>query len=127
MKIAISATGKGLDSTIDVKFERCNFFLILHLGKNTLRPIENKTKNRPQEIGNAVGKLVAKEEINSVIASDIGPSAFNIFKRHGIKIYQAKGLVEDAIRLYKKGTLKELTKPTVPRYSNWKKNMGKEG
>ena len=125
MKIAISATGKGLDSNIDVKFERCNFFLIIHLGKNSLMPIENKTKNRPQEIGNAIGKLIAKEEINSVIAADIGPSAFDIFKQHGIRIYQAKGIVEDAIKLYKNGKLTELTKPTVPRYLDWKKKNKK--
>jgi len=121
MKIAISSTGRGLDSNIDVKFERCNFFLILHLGKNLLLPIENKTKDRPHEIGGAVGKLIANEKINSVIASDIGPSAFDIFKRHGIKIYQARGIVEDVVRLYKKGKLTELTEPTVPRYSDWKK------
>ena len=40
MKIAISATGKGLDSNIDVKFERCRFFLIVDTEKNTLLPIE---------------------------------------------------------------------------------------
>ena len=121
MKIAISSTGRGLESNIDVKFERCNFFLILDMAKNSLLPIENKTKDQPHEIGSTVGKLIAKEKINSVIASDIGPSAFDIFTRHGIKIYQAKGIVDDAVRLYKKGKLTELTKATVPRYSDWKK------
>ena len=36
MKIAISATGRGLDNNIDTKFERCRFFLILDIEKNTL-------------------------------------------------------------------------------------------
>ena len=121
MKIAISTNGRGLDSNIDVKFERCNCFLIIHLEKNILKPIDNKIKDRPHEIGSTVGKLITKEEINSVIAADIGPSAFDIFKRHGIRIYQAKGTVEDAIRLYKNGKLTEITKPTVPRYLEWKK------
>ena len=121
MKIAIGATGRGLDSNIDVKFERCRFFLILDIEKNSLLPVENKTKDRPREIGGTVGQLIANEGIDTVITSDIGPSAFDIFKRHGIKIYQTKGIIEDAIRHLKEGNLEEITKPTVPRYSDWKK------
>jgi len=122
MKIAISATGRGLDSTIYAKFERCRFFLILNIEKNSLLAFENKTKDRPREIGGTVGTLIAKEGIvYTIITSDIGPSAFDIFKRFGIKIYQAKGIVEEAVRRLKDGKLKEITKPTVPRYSYWKK------
>jgi predicted Fe-Mo cluster-binding NifX family protein len=127
MKTAISSIGRGLDSSIDVKFERCHFFLILDIEKNTLLPIENKTKDRPHEIGGTVGQLIANQGIDSVITTDIGPRAFEMFKRYGIKIYQAKGIVEDAIRLLKEEKLVELTKPTVPEYSEWKKkNMEKK-
>jgi predicted Fe-Mo cluster-binding NifX family protein len=54
LKIAISSTGRGLDSKIDVKFERCKFFLILDKDKNSLLSFENKTKDRPREIGSTV-------------------------------------------------------------------------
>ena len=121
MKIAISATGRGLDRNIDVKFERCRFFLILDIKKNLLLPFENKAKDRPREIGGTVGQLIANEGIDTVITSDIGPSAFEMFKQYGIKVYQAEGIVEDAVRCLKEGKLAELTKPTVPRYSDWKK------
>ncbi len=127
MKIAISSIGKGLDSSIDIKFERSHFFLILDFEKNSLLPIENKTKDRPREIGGTVGKLIANEGIDTVITTDIGPSAFEMFKRYGIKIYQAKGIVENAIRLLKGEKLVELTKPTVPRYSDWKKKNIEQG
>ena len=123
MKIAISANGRGLDSKIDEKFERCKFFLILDIEKNSLLSFENKTKDRPREIGGTIGPLIAKEGIDTVIASDIGPSAFDIFKVKGIKVYQNRGIVEDAVRLLKEGKLKELTKPTVPMYSDWMKRQ----
>lgn len=123
MKIAISATGRGLDSKIDVKFERCKFFLILDIEKNSMLSFENKTKDRPREIGGTIGPLIAKEGIDTVITSDIGPSAFDIFKGNGIRVYQTKGVVEEAVRLLKEGKLKELTKPTVSRYSDWKKKQ----
>ena len=121
MKIAISSTGWGIGSLIESKFERCHFFLILDLEKNTLLPIENKTKDRPHEIGGTVGQLIANQGIDTVITTDIGPSAFEMFKRYGIKIYRAEGIVEDAIRLLRDGKLSELTKATVPRYLEWKK------
>ena len=121
MKIALSATGKGLDSNVYTKFERCHFFLILDIEKNSLVSIENKTKDRPHEIGGTIGKLIANEGIDTVITTDIGPSAFEIFERYGIKIYQAEGILEDAIQLLKEGKLAEVTKPTVPRYADWKK------
>ena len=121
MKIAISATGRSIDSIIEPKFERCHFFLILDLEKNLLLPTENKTKDRPHEIGGAIGHLIVNEGIDAVITTDIGPSAFTIFKRYEIKIYRAEGIIEDAIRLLQEGKLSELTKATVPRYLDWKK------
>jgi len=84
---------------------------------------ENKTKNHPHEIGGTIGPLIAKEGIDTVITKDIGPRAFDIFKNNGIKIYQAEGIIENAVFLLKEGKLKELTKPTVPRYQEWKKKQ----
>ena len=127
MKIAISSTGRGIDSNIESKFERCHFFLILDLEKNSLLPIENKTKDHPHEIGGTIGHLIANEGIDTVITTDIGPRAFDIFKRYKIKIYRAEGIIEDAIRLLEKSKLSELTKATVPRYLDWKKKNIKQG
>jgi predicted Fe-Mo cluster-binding NifX family protein len=121
MKIAISATGKGLGSNIDIKFERSNFFLIIDTEKNSMLSFENIKKDFPHEIGNTIGKLIVNEEVDTVITSDIGPSAFNELKRYKIKIYQTKGIIETAIQRLKEGKLTELTKPTVPKYSDWMK------
>ena len=123
MRIAISSNGRSINSNIEAKFERCHFFLILDLEKNSLLPIENKSKDRPHEIGSMIGHLVANEGIGYVITIDIGPSAFDIFKRHGIRVFRAKGIVEDAVRRLKQGKLTEITKATVPRYSVWKKKI----
>jgi len=121
MIMAISSYGKGIDSKIYPKFERCSFFLIVDLEHNTALPITNIAKKTPHEIGGKVGKLIAKLGIDVIITTDIGPKAFEIFKQNEIKIYRAEGIIEDSIRQIKKGNLLELTKATLPRYSNWKK------
>ena len=122
MIIAISATGKDIDKKIYSKFERCDRFLIVDLEKNTLLPITNKAKERPCEIGGPVGHLISKVGVDTIITTDIGPRAFEIFKQNEIKIYRAEGIIEDAIKQLELGKLSEITKATVPRYIDWKKN-----
>jgi predicted Fe-Mo cluster-binding NifX family protein len=122
MIIAISATGKDIDKKIYTKFERCSSFLIVDLENNTVLPITNKAKDRPCEIGGPVGHLISKVGVDTIITTDIGPRAFEIFKQHEIKIYRAEGIIEDAIKQLGMGKLSEITKATVPRYIDWKKN-----
>ena len=114
MKIVISATGKDKESNIDKTFHRCNFYLIIDTKTNTLKTLENTTREHPSEIGATVGQIVADTGIDAVITTNIGPRAFEIFERYGIKIYQAKGKVNDAIQQLEKGKLSEITKATIP-------------
>ena len=113
MKIVISSTGRNLESNIDATFHRCPFFLIIDTKTNSLKSLENTTRDQPSEIGATVGQIVANEGIDTVIATNIGPRAFEIFERYGIKIYQAKGKVNDAIKQLEKGKLSEITKATI--------------
>ena len=113
MKIVISATGRDTESDIDTTFHRCPFFLVFDTKTNLLRTLENTTRDRPSEIGATVGQIVANEGIDTVITSNIGPRAFEIFEGYGIKIYQAKGKVNDAIQQLENGKLSEITKATI--------------
>jgi len=121
MIIAISATGKDIDNKIYTKFERCGCFLIVDLEKNTVLPITNKAKDRPREIGGPIGHLISKVGVDKIITTDIGPRAMEIFKQHEIKVYRAEDIIEDAIKQLEMGKLSEITKATLPRYSDWKK------
>ena len=122
MIIAISATGKDIYKKIYSKFERCSSFLIVDLENNTVLPITNKVKDRPCEIGGPVGHLISKVGVDTIITTDIGARAFEIFKQNEIKVYRAEGIIEDAIKQLEMGKLSEITKATVPRYIDWKKN-----
>ena len=114
MKIVISATGRDKESSIYETFHRCNFYLIIDTKLNSLKTLENLARDRPSEIGATVGQIVADTGIDAVITTNIGPRAFEIFERYGIKIYQAKGKVNDAVQQLEKGKLSEITKATIP-------------
>jgi len=125
MKIAISATGRDIESSIDATFHRCSFFLIVDTEKNTLIALENTKKDNPSEIGAMVGQIVANKGIDAVITTDIGPKAFEMFERYGIKVYWAEGILEDAIRQLEAGGLPEITKAAVLRYTSLKQRKMK--
>ena len=99
MKICISSTGNTIEySNIDTTIHRCTFFLIVDTKTNSQKAIYNTIRESPSEIGAMVGQIVANEGIDAVITTDIGPRAFEIFKRYGIKVYQAKGKITVAIK-----------------------------
>lgn len=117
MKICISSTGNTTEySNIDTTIHRCAFFLIVDKKTNSQKAIYNTIRESPSEIGAMVGQIVANEGIDAVITTDIGPRAFEIFERYGIKVYHAKGKITDAIKQFEQGTLKEITKATVVRF-----------
>ena len=110
MKIGISSTGKTIESKIDTTIHRCAFFLIIDTKSNSVKALTNTIKERPSEIGAMVGQIVANQGIDTVITEDIGPRAFEIFSRYGIKIYHAKGKIKDAVKQFEEGNLSEITK-----------------
>ena len=120
MKIMISATGKDIESSIDTTFGRCHFFLIVDIKTKEMKVIVNKVRDRPSGAGITATNIVAKEEVDAVITSDIGPPSYEILKRSGITIYQAEGKISDAIQQFESGKLPEITEPTVPKYKGLK-------
>jgi predicted Fe-Mo cluster-binding NifX family protein len=126
MKIVISAEGRGIERNIDASFHRCSFFLILDIEKNTLIALENTTKESPSEIGATVGQIISNQGIDAVIASDIGPTAFEIFERYGIKVCHGDGIIEDAVKQFKYGRLPDITKAAIQRYTSLKQSKMKK-
>jgi predicted Fe-Mo cluster-binding NifX family protein len=120
MKIMMSATGKDIDSNIDSTFGRCRFFLIVDIKTKEVKAIVNKVRDRPSGAGITATNIVAKEEVDVVITSDIGPSSFEILKRRGITMYQAEGKIDDSIQQFESGKLSEITEPTAPKYKGLK-------
>ena len=121
MKIVISATGRGLDSNIHPTFGRCSFFLVLDTKTKEVKALMNTTKDSPDKVGATAGQIVANEGIETVITADIGPLAFEVFERYGIKMFQAKGKINDAILQLKEGKLLEIKKATGPRFQGLEK------
>jgi hypothetical protein len=58
MKIAISSTGPSVDSTVDPRFGRCQFFLIVELDNMSFEAVPNVTNTLEGGAGIQAAKLV---------------------------------------------------------------------
>ena len=111
MKIAISSTGKDLESEIDVKFGRCPYFLIVEIENKEIKnvkAIENTAAGQRGGAGITSAEIVAKEKVDAIITANLGPRAFSVFEQFEIKIYQGQGKISDAVQKFIKGELVEL-------------------
>ncbi len=115
MKIAISSKDKGIKSQISDRFGRADYFVIVDTDTNELKAIENTAKDEPTGAGGMAVRLIAKENVEIIIAPEIGPKAATAIKAFNIKAYR-KGefaTVEEAVNAYKEDKLEEFVFPTL--------------
>ena len=123
MKIAISSTGNNLESEVDARFGRCNYFLIVEIEDNKLKDfkaIENTAKSQMGGAGISAGEIVAKQEVDAIITVNLGPRAFSVFEQFEIKAYQGEGKIKDVVQEFLDGKLKELINANGPRHAGLK-------
>lgn len=101
--------------------EELLFFLIIDIKTKEEKVVIITTRDRPNGVGVTMGNIVLNEEIDAVITNEIGPFAFETFEQCGIRIYQAKGKIKDAIQQFTEGKLQEITKSTVSKHTGLKK------
>ncbi len=87
MKICISSTGNNLDSTIDPRFGRCPFFLIVDSENSKFEAVANPGANLGGGAGIAAAQLVASHGVEAVISGNIGPNALGVLQSAKIKIF----------------------------------------
>ena len=123
MKIAISSTGKDLESEVDARFGRCNYFLIVEIEENKIKDfkaIENTAKSQQGGAGIVAGEIVAKQKVDAIITVNLGPRAFSVFEQFKIKTYQGEGKIKEVVQEFLDKKLKELTNATGPQHTGLK-------
>jgi len=108
MRIAVTSVGKGLDSKLDPRFGRADYFIILDPDTMEFEVAENSQNlNLPQGAGIQAGKTIVDHHVDLLITGHCGPKAFKVLQNAGIKIMTgARGKVKDAIEQFNNGELK---------------------
>ncbi len=109
MKVAVSSKSRGLESSASPVFGRCSYFVIAEIKNDKIvntNSIENHSRRRRGGAGITAAELVGNQKVNAVITINIGPKAYDVLKRLGIKIYSGEsGTVKKNIELLIKNKL----------------------
>ena len=119
MKIAISATGNGIDSEVDARFGRCPNFVIVEIEDKKIKKVYDIKNSAAGQMGGAgisASEIVANEKVEAVITVNMGPRAFTVFSQFNIKVYMGAGKVKDVINKFIEGKLKEISESNGPMY-----------
>jgi len=109
MKIAVTSSGKDLESAIDLRFGRAFGFIIYNLEDDTFNFVDNNQNlNAAQGAGIQAAQNVVNQNVEAIITGNCGPKAFTVLSSAGVKIYVgADGTVNDAIDKFKNNELQE--------------------
>ena len=90
MRIAISSTGKDLESQVDVRFGRCSYFIIAEVEGKEIKSSESIENTSAAQMGGAgitAAQMVADKKVDAIITGNMGPRAFTVFQQLGIEIH----------------------------------------
>ncbi len=111
MKIIVTAKNKqGLESELDPRFGRANYFALVDTESRDLNFIENSAAEASSGAGVGAAQLVADQKVDVVISGKFGPKAFNGLNAANIKLYSSNsGTLAEVVKEYNKGNLKQLS------------------
>jgi predicted Fe-Mo cluster-binding NifX family protein len=114
MKIAVTASSPSLESNIDPRFGRCQYFI--HVDPVTLQfeAIENPGAMAGGGAGIATAQAIAGKKVQAVLTGNCGPNAHQVLTAAGIKVITGvSGKVQDAIQDYQAGKYAANSQPNV--------------
>ena len=114
MKICITSSGPDLDSLLDFRFGRCNYFVIIDEDRvSSATALKNDNVTTLKGAGVAVAQVMVNTDIKIVITGNVGPNAYYALDNAGIKVFLAESniSVREALRMYQAGELEKMVLP----------------
>ena len=129
MKICITSLGPNLNSPIDPRFGRSQYFLVLDENGNLKESLPNSGMGAMRGAGIAAAQEMANRGTEILITGNIGPNAFSVLSQIGIKVFLVSpGIsVKEAFSLWKENKLSQVQTPTVPGHFGFGRGRGRGG
>ena len=112
MKVAVSSLGSDMNSPVDPRFGRAQYFLIVDIETMEFEAILNPNIDAPGGAAIQSAQLIGNKGIEAVITGQVGPNAFQTLSAIGVRIYHTiGGTVRQTVELYKAGQLRFASQP----------------
>jgi len=100
--ICVTSIGPDVDSDVDPKFGRANYFLIFDPKTSAVESIKNPNRDDAQGSGIQTAQLISGKNVGIVFTGSCGPKAESVLRSAGIQIKTGiKGQVKDVIENFK--------------------------
>ena len=86
MKLCVTSSGQSLEDSIDPRFGRCQYFILVDSESMEFEAIQNPAMSAGGGAGTRAGQLVADKGAEVVLTGNVGPNAFNTLQAAGLKI-----------------------------------------
>ena len=114
MKIAITAAGPTLEASVDPRFGRCAYFLIVEADTMEFEAVENPSVGLGQGAGIQSAQLLAGKKVRFVLTGHCGPNAHDTLSAASIGvILNCSGTVRETVERFKAGQLSPASGPDV--------------
>lgn len=114
MKIAITSTGPTLKDSVEARFGRCPYFLIIDPDTSDFEAMTNPNIALGGGAGPQSAQLMAEQGVSTVLTGNCGPNAFQAFGAVGIQVITGvSGPVHEALFRFKTGQLAQSSAPNV--------------
>jgi predicted Fe-Mo cluster-binding NifX family protein len=113
MKIAISSTGRDMNSQIDQRFGRCAYFII-QTDDASFEVFEKEFKSLGGGAGIQAAGFLQSKDVKAILTGNCGPNAMNVFSEAKIQVVTGQaGIIKEVIEQFKQGKLTPSAGPTV--------------
>jgi predicted Fe-Mo cluster-binding NifX family protein len=114
MRIAVTAAEPSLDGTVDPRFGRCPYFVIVETDDLDFEAVENPNVTLGGGAGIQSAQLVSEKGVRFVLTGNCGPNAHRTLSAAGTGvIVGCSGLVRDVVEQFKAGRLSPVDGPNV--------------
>jgi predicted Fe-Mo cluster-binding NifX family protein len=115
MKIAVSSNGQDLDATINDRFGRSPYFLIVDTKNLRCEAVANIHADLSSAAGIQAASLVVSKKADVVITGNCGPKAMRVFTEAGVRVVlDQHGPIRAAVEQVKSGSLTPSTSANAP-------------
>jgi predicted Fe-Mo cluster-binding NifX family protein len=114
MKVAVSSSGKDLNSQLDPRFGRCAYFLVIHPDDMSFEVFDNESSVLGGGAGIQSAQFLASKGVDAVITGNCGPNAVQTLSAAGVELFAGQtGTVKEVVERFKKGQLRTTSEATV--------------
>jgi predicted Fe-Mo cluster-binding NifX family protein len=116
MKILLTTTTADFDATVDPRFGRGAYFIVVETDTLKWQAHPNSGIHASGGAGSLATQFAANQKVGAVISGDYGPNAYNALQAAGIAmyLYGDSRTGRAAVEMFNAGQLERVSAPTGP-------------